>query len=148
SFACEYFSCPLFQQPSAFMGERGRLRPLQEGDNHMKRISALALLMVASLSAGTLAIAQRPVLKAHIPFDFAMGDSWMPAGDYVITSPNSNLIELRNTDGSARAVVVSLYSHDESKGGSKLEFDKYNERYFLHRVLCPTITSMNVNVTT
>lgn len=113
----------------------------------MKRISALTLLMVASLSAGTLAMAQAPALKAHIPFDFAMGDHWMPAGDYVITSPTSNFIQLRKADGSARAEVVSLRSAEESKGGSKLEFQKYGERYFLHRVLCPSATSMNVNVT-
>jgi hypothetical protein len=41
---------------------------------------------------------------------------------------------------------VSTHSYNESDSGSKLVFDKYGDQYFLHRVLCPSITSLNLDV--
>jgi hypothetical protein len=112
----------------------------------MKRISALALLAIASMAACSGAIGQQPALKATIPFDFAVGDNWMPAGEYTISAPYRHVVQLRSADLTKTATIVSLQSHDESRSGSKLVFDKYGDQYFLRSVLCPSIASLNLEV--
>ena len=112
----------------------------------MNRISAIGLLTIASLAACTGAIAQQPALRADIPFDFTIGNTWMPAGEYTITSPFQHVVQLRSADLAKTASIVSLQSNEESRSGSKLVFDKYGDQYFLHRVLCPTTASLNLEI--
>ena len=112
----------------------------------MKRISAIGLLTIASLATCTGAIAQQPALKANIPFDFTVGNTWMPAGEYTISSPLRQVVQLRSADLAKTATIVSSQSFNESSSGSKLVFDKYGDQYFLHRVLCPSVTSLNLDV--
>ena len=109
----------------------------------MNRIQAIFLLTMASVAA-TGAIAQQPTLKANIPFDFTVGNTLLPAGEYTITSPMREVIVLRTAGHSAS--VVSTENYAESKSGSELVFDKYGEQYFLHEVLCPKVASMNLEV--
>jgi hypothetical protein len=110
----------------------------------MKRISAIGLLTIASLATCTGAIAQQ--LKANIPFDFTVGNTWMPAGEYTISSPVRQVVQIRSADLAKIATVVSFQSYNESRSGSKLVFDRYGDHYFLHSVLCPSIASLNLEV--
>jgi hypothetical protein len=112
----------------------------------MNRISSIGLLTIASLATCTGAIAQQPALKANIPFDFRVGDTWMPAGEYTISSPQREIVQLRSADLAKTATIVSSQSSHESDSGSELVFDKYGNQYFLHRVLCPTVSSLNLDV--
>jgi hypothetical protein len=112
----------------------------------MKRISALALFTIASMATCTGAIAQQPAIKANIPFDFTVGETWMPAGEYTISSPTREVIQVRSADLAKIATIVSIASSHESGSGSQLVFDKYGDQYFLHRVLCPTVTSLNLDL--
>ena len=59
----------------------------------------------------------------------------MPAGEYTLTSPSHGVLAL--TSGSHFTMIASLQGSDESKIGSKLVFDKYDDQYFLHEVLVP-----------
>jgi hypothetical protein len=110
----------------------------------MKRISAIGLLTIASLATCTGAIAQQ--LKANIPFGFTVGNTWMPAGEYTISSPLRQVVQVRSTDLARIATLVSSQSYNESKSGSKLVFDKYGDQYFLRRVLSPNFASLNLDV--
>ena len=112
----------------------------------MNRISTVTLLAVASLAACGSAIAQGSNIKANIPFDFTVGNTWMPAGEYTISSPLREIIEVRSADLSRIAELVSSPSHNESRSGSKLVFDKYGDQYFLRHVLCPSVASLNLDV--
>jgi hypothetical protein len=112
----------------------------------MKRISVIGLLTIASLATCTGAIAQQPALKANIPFDFTVGNTWMPAGEYTISSPLRQVLQLRSADLAKTATIVSAQGFQESDSGSELVFDKYGDQYFLHRVLCPSVTSLNLDV--
>lgn len=109
----------------------------------MNRISAVALLTLASVATCTGAIAQQ--LKANIPFDFTVGNTWMPAGEYTITEPIRQVLQVRG--GGHVASIVSAESHNESNSGSQLVFDKYGDQYFLHEVLCSSISSLNLDIT-
>jgi hypothetical protein len=112
----------------------------------MNRISAIGLLTIASLATCTGAIAQQPALRADIPFGFTVGNTWMPAGEYTISSPLRQVVQVRSADLAKIATIVSSQSFNESGSGSKLVFDKYGDQYFLRHVLCPTISSLNLDV--
>ena len=112
----------------------------------MNRITAISLLTIGSLASCAGAIAQQPAMKANIPFSFAVGNTWLPAGEYTISSPIREVIEFQSADHLNIATVVSAESHDESTSGSKLVFEKYGNQYFLHRVLCPTVSELNLDV--
>jgi hypothetical protein len=83
-------------------------------------------------------------LRANIPFDFTVGNTWMPAGEYTISSPTHDVLELQS--GSHIASVVSIQSGAESNSGSELVFDRYDDQYFLHQVLCPKLVSLNLQI--
>ena len=76
----------------------------------MKRISALALLTIASMATCTGAIGQQSAIKANIPFDFTVGDIWMPAGEYTISSPTREVVQVRSADLARTATIVSMES--------------------------------------
>ena len=114
----------------------------------MNRISAISLLTIGSLASCAGAIAQQPAMKANIPFNFTVGNTWMPAGEYTISAPMREVLEFQSADHAHIATVVSAESHDESNSGSKLVFEKYGNEYFLHRVLCPTVSELNLDVAT
>ena len=112
----------------------------------MNRISAISMLTIASLASCTGASAQEPAMKANIPFNFTIGNTWMPAGEYTVTSPAEDVIQLRSADNSKIASVMSTESGEASNAGSELVFEKYGNQYFLHRVLCPTVSQLNLDV--
>lgn len=111
--------------------------------NHMKVISVTACLLASFAIVGTVS-AQDHVAKATVPFGFSVGDKWVPAGTYTITSDNyrPETIYVRDKDG--KIIVMALtYSDSERSGGGKLVFTKYGDQYFLHEVLC-SACGMNV----
>ena len=110
----------------------------------MNRISAIALLTISSLATCTGAIGQQ--LKATIPFDFTVGNTAMPAGEYWITSPMSAFIELQRADHKSIATVGGSHTYTESKSAGKLVFARYGNEYFLEHVLCPSVDSLNLDI--
>lgn len=111
----------------------------------MKRIPTLSLIILAALSA-IPAIAQGVELKADVPFGFTVGDTYMPAGHYTLSSPVSGIVRVANDDTNAATTVSDTHGFADPGHGSKLVFEKYGERYFLHHVLCPTTVSLNVDI--
>ena len=113
----------------------------------MKRITAIALFVIAAFITTGRAVAQDRAVRATVPFDFTVGDKLLPAGTYTITTASSDVIELRNYD--RRIAILSTATPDskESRNGSKLVFDKYGDQYFLSEILCQS-ASMNVNLPT
>ena len=71
----------------------------------MKRIPTLSLIILAALSA-IPAIAQGVVLKADVPFGFTVGDTYMPAGHYRLSSPSSGVIRVANEDTNAASTTA------------------------------------------
>lgn len=112
----------------------------------MNRISAIAMLSFASLATCTGAIAQDQAIQANIPFNFAIGDTWMPAGVYTISSPMQGVVSLRSADSTKFVEVVSNKGYMESPSGSELVFDRYDNQYFLRHVVCPILASLNRDI--
>jgi hypothetical protein len=101
----------------------------------MKRITAIALLTIASCVTASRALASDFAVQANVPFDFIVGGKVLPAGTYKITEPSAGIIELQNRD--KHIAVLSLAEGRDATKGNKLVFDRYGDRYFLSEVLCP-----------
>jgi hypothetical protein len=112
----------------------------------MKRISAIALFTIATLAASTGLFAQQPAVKANIPFNFTVGEQSMPAGEYTITSPSRHVIQVQSADRQYVGMVIASESSHELAANPVLVFDKYGEYYFLHRILSPNNTTLNLDV--
>ena len=113
----------------------------------MKRITAIALFIIAAFITTGRAVAQDRAVRATVPFDFTVGDKLLPAGTYTITTASSDVIELRNYDKHVTILSAATPDNKESRNGSKLVFDKYGDQYFLSEILCrPAL--MNVNLPT
>ena len=118
----------------------------------MKRISALASLALAASLATSLAVpgarAQDLSLKAHIPFQFTVVETTMPAGDYLVSSPVRGVVHVRSVDKDISATVTTTHDYQDANGQDKLVFNKYRDQYFLHTVVCAQRSQMNVDLPT
>src|SRR6266566_141435 len=102
-----------------------------------KRLFVIAaLLMFASIPATQVARADEPML-VNIPFAFVAGNATLPAGEYRVEKLNGNsaVVLIRCSDANAAAVVLSNAAQaNERQSGSKLVFNRYDNRYFLSQV--------------
>ncbi len=110
----------------------------------MKKITAIAAILLASLATVGSASAQDHAAKANIPFGFYVENKWIPAGNYTLTSDSRSpdVIAIRNRDSSVSLLSVG-HSEDQKPGAGTLVFQKYGDKYFLHEIRCPACR-MNV----
>jgi hypothetical protein len=111
----------------------------------MKRITAIALLVIANFAMTGTSFAQSKVVRANVPFDFTVGDKLLPAGTYTVKETSDHLIMIRNHD--KPIAVLSLVNGDShsSPNGGKLMFHRYGSQYFLSEILCDQ-ANMNLQV--
>jgi hypothetical protein len=111
----------------------------------MKHITVfvIAVFLLASLAATGTAAAQDHAARATVPFNFNVGDKYVPAGTYLITSNMSNpeIIFIRSEDGKI-ALLSEAHSDGRRSNAGKLVFTKYGDQYFLHEILC-SVCGMN-----
>lgn len=104
----------------------------------MKREAyTMIALMVLVGSMAVAAQAQnsgRNRLTADIPFEFHVGDKTMPTGRYTVSqiNPASDLVvlQLRNQDGSATAMLQMNAVIGEAPETAKLVFRRYGSQHF------------------
>jgi hypothetical protein len=103
----------------------------------MKRIaSILTGLSLAVLFFGAPAHAQSEQrMTANIPFDFTVGSSWLPAGQYEFRSVGKNMIQVWGADG--RSVFALSSASVDSNGlsaKSTLKFAVVNGHHVLIQI--------------
>jgi hypothetical protein len=110
---------------------------------HIK-VFAITACLLASLAATGTVSAQDHAAKATVPFNFNVGDKWVPAGTYLMTSDmrNPKVIFIRSKDGKIALLSVTQ-SDDRRLDAGKLVFTKYGDQYFLREILC-SLCGMNV----
>jgi hypothetical protein len=111
----------------------------------MKRITAIALLAIASFAMAGNSFAQSNGVRANVPFDFTVSNKLLPAGTYTIHRASSGLIEIRNHDKPIAVLTIGNQDGNTSPNGGKLVFHKYGDQYFLSEILSDWAT-MNVSV--
>jgi hypothetical protein len=91
----------------------------------------LALLATASLFAE-----MQPRMSANIPFEFHVGNSMLPAGEYTVyAEPGSGLVRLRSADSkSSVTILANAVQTLSTPRESKLIFNRYGDNYFLFRI--------------
>ena len=103
----------------------------------MKRQNLFPLLAAVVLLAVGSVYAQmgNSYVKAKIPFDFTVGNTTLPAGEYRISAMNSLGTLSVVGQGSAMSLIGShaVLANDPS-ATTKLVFHQYGDRYFLYRI--------------
>jgi hypothetical protein len=109
-----------------------------------KQVHAILLLtiLVGMLSISAQAqIGGTTRLIAHIPFDFAVGDRILPAGEYTMTCTNPTsdhkVLQFRSRDGKAVAMVQTASVIGNDREGARLLFHRYGDRYFFAKAWLP-----------
>lgn len=102
-----------------------------------KRVLVMASLFALSIMAvAQVALAQESMV-ANIPFEFSVGKTTLPAGEYSVRKSitNSDVLLIQRTDQSASLYVPSNSAvASETPSDSKLVFHRYGDRYFLSQV--------------
>jgi len=99
----------------------------------MKRIAAIALFVASTLLTAGSAVAQDRQVKATVPFNFTVNNSWLPAGTYTIgsNSDTPNLLSIRDRAKSVHILAMGLTDPRDSEKVGKLVFHRYGNQYFL-----------------
>ena len=99
----------------------------------MKINFTTSLLAVACLSASVLGYAQSPV-RANIPFEFTIGQTVLPPGEYSISNVSDRVIELRNWEKRVTVMVPATATAYVNQKPHVLVFNVYGDQHFLHEV--------------
>jgi len=104
----------------------------------MKRTS-LVLTAILALACSALQ-AQSLNARANVPFDFWMGKTLMPAGDYQVNYSNG-LLQVRDEPG-GESLETSLTIPEHKLNPPKqtvLVFNRYGDSYFLAKLSAPEL---------
>ena len=97
---------------------------------------ALATAVVAIASATTARADERIIAK--VPFAFVVHDTRLPAGEYTIKtlSDDPSVWVIANMDGKESVLVTTIAgSSSPASGKAELVFDKFDNQYFLSKVV-------------
>ncbi|HEX8502546.1 MAG TPA: hypothetical protein VF659_18330 [Pyrinomonadaceae bacterium] len=98
-------------------------------------LSTLALSLLISLATVSPAYAKSvDGARAHVPFDFYVGERLAPAGEYGVRSLTGDDTTLRICNGRQGNTVLTNSASERGVGRSRLVFHKYGDQYFLAAV--------------
>jgi hypothetical protein len=110
-----------------------------EKEKAMKRIIATAFFAVASLLTTGNMSAQDSAVQVTIPFNFAVGNTVLPSGTYIVSSETPQMILVRNKDhGKLASMALINQANARNASENKLVFNRYGNEYFLNQILCPS----------
>ncbi len=103
----------------------------------MKRF-LFACAMTAMLTSASMA-AENYLVKARVPFDFAVGNTEFSAGIYTIESQAvPATLVVRSAGGTPmRFIQAAPIYKNTGQDTATLVFNKYGDRYFLSKVIRP-----------
>ena len=102
-----------------------------------KRFSVVISVAALVLALAAPVAAQSPRLTANVPFEFRVGTTVLPAGEYAIQNgTEGSVVVLRNFESRVGALVVATRNTDSfgDHGVAKLIFNRYGDSYFLSRI--------------
>ena len=105
-----------------------------------KTITMLSLLlMLAAVSVNAQKLSDNSI-AVNIPFDFAFGETRLPAGNYtlrrVVLPSSYDRVVIQSADGrgDTRTVMTRPNRTSEVQKQSNLVFNRYGDQYFLSQV--------------
>jgi hypothetical protein len=105
----------------------------------MKKFLNIAMtLTLLAVFVATASAQMTRKMSVTVPFDFYVGKTALKAGTYTIygtSSATGNGFQVTDANGHLKAVFDGQQVQSSKAGSvSKLEFRRYNEKYFLGRV--------------
>jgi hypothetical protein len=102
----------------------------------MNRIATLTLFLAAAVTMAGSVAAKASVTGVNVPFNFAVNDTFLPAGHYTIASDSAHpeILIVRDEKNNVRAINVGMNSFGEAGKQGKLIFHKVAGQYFLREV--------------
>lgn len=96
------------------------------------------LILAAGLFAATVAMSlygQTIDLRASIPFDFRIGNTTLPPGNYVVRN-SGNVMFLKQSNGGKGGYFITVKEDHPNTGAGNgtLMFSRYGEVYYLSKV--------------
>ena len=98
-------------------------------------VTMLSLVMVAVTSVNAQSSSR--FIKVTIPFDFAIRDKTLPAGEYIVRRASSvkpEALLITSVDGGSVYILTSDVRAMTAQSESKLVFRQYGDRYFLSQI--------------
>jgi hypothetical protein len=93
-------------------------------------LSFLALLARVALYAQSSGI-----MIANIPFNFSVGKTALPAGEYIVRPISPVALLIQSEKSAARVIVMTMpVQAKKSLAVGKLVFNRYGDQYFLSKV--------------
>ena len=91
-------------------------------------LTFFAVLMVPATQA-------QSIFKAEIPFDFAVGDKWLPAGEYQVKPVSERVTLIQSQDARSSALAMTMpVNAGKTSDVTKLVFNRYGDQYFLSKI--------------
>ncbi|HTC89880.1 MAG TPA: hypothetical protein VK686_16345 [Bryobacteraceae bacterium] len=114
----------------------------------LKTLSVRAALLLGGLSALSLAaLAQSPIARANVPFEFAAGGAMLPAGEYTLDVADlSGVLLLHGASGNSVALLTTSSGAISNTSTAKLTFERRDGTAYLSSVEWPgeTVQVMSV----
>jgi hypothetical protein len=115
-------------------------------------LTALGVALVAVAGVVPASAMATQEIKAHIPFNFVVENTNLPAGEYTISPlgiDDPSVLVLRSADDKvAIEFLTNPTKPDKPLNSAELVFDRYGKKEFLHAVLVPDDASAELPVST
>jgi hypothetical protein len=113
-------------------------------------LTALGMGLVAVAGAVPASAMATQEIKAHVPFNFVVENTRLPAGDYTIQPlgiEEPSVLVISSKDGK---VVIDFLTNEARPGrtlsSAELVFDRYGDKEFLREVLVPEDASAEIPI--
>jgi hypothetical protein len=105
-----------------------------------KMFGMIGMLAAVVLMCGSASAAGVAGTTVQVPFSFIVGNTELPAGEYVVKelANAAEVIALESTDGREYATTLTIPGEeDDAATAPELGFEKFEEHYFLARITSP-----------
>jgi len=96
-------------------------------------VLTLALMGIAGASTARA----DQMLVTRVPFDFIVGDTRLPAGDYIVTEmPQDGMVSIASKDRERTAFVLTVRAvFDREASTPELVFERFGGQHFLSQII-------------
>ena len=104
----------------------------------MKTSNIVRGIVVVFAACGAAAVARADErVVVHVPFDFIVAATELPAGDYIVTKDASDaqgLLSIESVDGRNCVFTLSISASAPQPSRTELVFETFENRHFLSKV--------------
>ena len=100
-----------------------------------KQLVNLCLFAASACALAVPGFAQTSQLTVKVPFDFTVGATQMPAGDYSLREDSSGIVFITSQENRKTIGILTSADNPNQNNETALKFDKVNGHYSLSEVV-------------